>query len=238
MTTRGQQSCTALITGASRGIGLELVRQYAADGWQVYAGCRVPEQAVELNRLAADSQGLINVIPLDVTKAQQVQAARAMLGTTPLDLLLNNAGIDLQQGVRFGAIDEEKWLEMLRVNLIAPMRLMEVFADAVAASRLKRMVALSSKMGSIADNMSGGCYPYRSSKAALNATIKSAALELRSKGIICLILHPGWVATDMGGTQAPISVEESVRGLRAVIANASLDDSGKFLDFRGQEIPW
>lgn len=233
-----QASYTALITGASRGLGLELVRQYAADGWQVYAGCRVPEQAVDLNCLAADSGGLISVIPLDVTKAQQVQATRAMLGTTPLDLLLNNAGIDLQQGVRFGATDEDKWLEMLRVNLIAPMRLMEVFADAVAASRLKRMVALSSKMGSIADNLSGGSYPYRSSKAALNATTKSAALELRSKNIICLILHPGWVATNMGGSKAPLSVEESVRGMRQVIDNATLEDSGKFLDYQGQEIPW
>jgi NAD(P)-dependent dehydrogenase (short-subunit alcohol dehydrogenase family) len=229
---------TTLITGASRGLGLEFARQYADAGWQVYAGCRAPEKAVALNELAEASSGRIQVLPLDVTLRPQIKAARDVIGATPLDLLLNNAGIDLQQGVHFRDIDDDKWLEMLRVNLIAPMRLMEIFLDAVSASERKCMAALSSKMGSIADNVSGGCYPYRSSKAALNASLKSTALELRSKGIVCLILHPGWVATDMGGNRAPLSVEESVRGMREVIDKAKLEVSGKFLDYRGEEIPW
>lgn len=229
---------TTLITGANRGIGLEFARQYAHAGWRVLACCRNPAAAAELNELAKSVKGRVTLYTLDVTDAGQREALHTALSNTSIDLFINNAGVRGQRNNTFGTTDEERWLEVLRVNAIAPLKLMEMFVDRVAASRRKIFANMSSRMGSIGDNTSGESYVYRSSKAALNAVAKSAANELRARGITVVMLHPGWVRTDMGGSQALIDVAESVSGLRSVLDNLTPADSGKFFNVNGSVIPW
>lgn len=225
---------TCLITGANRGIGLEFVKQYAADGWKVIAACRRPEEAEDLNAL----EGNIQVHPLDVTDFARIEALARKLNTVAIDLLINNAGIYGPRVTPYDAIDYAAWAEVLRVNTMAPVKTSAVFADAVAKSGLKRIVTITSQMGSIADNSSGGSYIYRSSKAALNAAMKSLAHDLAAKQIAVAILHPGWVRTDMGGSGAKIDPFESVAGMRQVIEKLGVEDSGRFLAYDGREIPW
>ena len=227
-----------LVTGANRGIGLEFARQYAAARWRVYACCRHPERATELSRLAAGSDGEVSIHPLDVTNPVQIAALKAVFATETLDLLINNAGVYGQDDADFGNTDVEAWLQTFRVNAIAPMKLMEALADAVARSRRGVIACLSSKMGSMADNRSGGSYVYRSSKAALNAVVKSAAVDLRPRGLTVVALHPGWVKTDMGGANAEISVTQSVGAMCAVLDSLDIADSGRFIDVDGSTIPW
>jgi len=227
-----------VITGTNRGIGLELVRQYAQAGWRVLAGTRRPEAATELSRLAAASSGAISIHPLDVTREAHIAALRAVLGGDPLDLLICNAGIYGPSDAAFGRVDEAAWLDTLRVNTIAPLKLLEALAENLALARDPLVAVLSSKMGSIADNGSGGSYIYRSSKAALNAVMKSAAIDLRPRGIGVVLLHPGWVKTEMGGPHAEIDVAESVAGMRRILDRVRPADSGHFFDIDGSEIPW
>lgn len=229
---------TLLLTGANRGIGLELARQYAELGWRVLATCRQPDSAVELNRLTATSGGRVSVHPLDVCDRTQIDALRQSVADIPIDVLFNNAGIYGQDDASFGHLDEEKWLETFRVNTIAPMKLIEAFVDNVARSGHKLIASMSSKMGSMADNGSGGSYAYRSSKAALNAVVASAAIDLRARGIIALVLHPGWVKTDMGGANAEISASESAHKLIRLMESVTIKDSGRFFDIDGTVIPW
>lgn len=229
---------TAVITGTNRGIGLELARQYAAEGWRVYAACRSPETAESLNRLAADSGGRVSVHPLDVTNAAQVRGLAAVIADDPVDLLLNNAGSYGPDAVRFGNTDETGWIENFRTNVIGPMKMMEALADNVAASRLRLIASLSSKMGSMADNGSGGAYIYRSGKAALNAVMKSAAIDLAPRGITAVVLHPGWVRTDMGGPHGEIDAQTSARRMRELLSRVGPEDAGSFFDIDGSIIPW
>lgn len=225
---------TCLITGANRGIGLEFAKQYAADGWKVIATCRRPDEAEKLNAL----EGEIQVHPLDVTDFARVEALARKIGDEPIDLLINNAGIYGPRVVAYDSIDYAAWAEVLRVNTMSPLKVSAVFADSVARSGLKKIVTITSQMGSIADNGSGGSYIYRSSKAALNAAMKSLAHDLTAKKIAVAVLHPGWVRTDMGGSGATIDPFESVAGLRQVIDELSLESSGRFLAYDGREIPW
>ncbi len=194
---------TILITGANRGIGLEMARQYAADGWNVMACCRSPENAHDLNKLAAQSGGNITVHLLDVTNAAQRTALAEQLKGQPIDILFNSAGISGNWGTQgFGHCQADEWLEVLHINVITPMLMMQDFAANVALSERKIIANMSSKMSSISDNTSGGSYLYRSSKAALNMVNKSAAHDLARKHIAVVALHPGWVRTDMGGPTA------------------------------------
>jgi NAD(P)-dependent dehydrogenase (short-subunit alcohol dehydrogenase family) len=227
-----------LITGANRGIGLEMARQYASDGWRVYACCRQPERAQALSRLAAGAAGRVSIHPLDVTNAAQIAALPAVLGDASLDLLINNAGVYGQDDARFGNTDVSAWLRTFEVNAIAPLKIMEALVESVARSHRRVMACVSSKMGSMADNRSGGSYVYRSSKAALNAVVTSAAVDLRDRGITVVALNPGWVKTDMGGPNAEITVAESVTALRAVLDRVGPGDSGRFIDVDGTTIPW
>ena len=228
---------TILITGSNRGIGLELVHQYAAQGWQVLACCRHPDQATALNRLRDTFPG-ITLHMLDVAQQDQVQKLAARLQDCPIDILFNNAGIYGPDDAVFGNTDEARWLECLHVNVIAQMKMMEAFVTRVAASQHKLIAAMSSKMGSMADNGSGGSYIYRSSKAALNAVMKSAAIDLAPRGVKVAILHPGWVQTDMGGPNAEITVTESVGRIREILATITPENSGTFFDIDGSVIPW
>jgi NAD(P)-dependent dehydrogenase (short-subunit alcohol dehydrogenase family) len=201
---------TVLITGANRGIGLEFACQYAGDGWRVIATCRDPAKAGELSALGGD----IEVHRLDVTDQARIQALAKSLKRSAVDLLLSSAGVYGPRPTQLGGVDYQSWMEVLHVNAMSPLKLCECFVDHVARSDLKRIVAVSSKMGSIADNTSGGSYIYRSSKTALNVVMKSLSVDLASRRVIVAVLHPGWVRTDMGGPSALIEVKTSVTGMR------------------------
>jgi NAD(P)-dependent dehydrogenase (short-subunit alcohol dehydrogenase family) len=223
-----------LITGANRGLGLEFTRQYAAEGWHVIATCRQPQSAVAL----AAIPGNVRLEALDVTDFTAIAALADRLGGEPMDLLINNAGVYGPSQVRYDQIDPAVWADVLAVNAISPLVVSAAFVPAVMKGAHRKIVSLTSLMGSIADNSSGGAYYYRSSKAALNAAMRSLAIDLKGQGIIVAVLHPGWVRTDMGGPKAPLDAETSVKGLRRVIAGLNLADSGRFFNYDGRELPW
>jgi NAD(P)-dependent dehydrogenase (short-subunit alcohol dehydrogenase family) len=225
-----------LVTGAGRGIGLEFVRQFAADGWRVVAACRKPGQAEELGRIAAGAGGRVSVHPLDVLDHAGIDRLAGQLQSTPIDVLINNAGVGGAQ--KFGAADYELWIETFRVNTLGPMKVAEAFVQHVASSSEKKIVTLTSVMGSIAQNNLGGMYGYRSTKAAANAVVKSWSIDLKRHGITAIAMHPGWVRTDMGGSRATLDVATSVTGMRQVIAGLKREHSGRFLGYDGSEIPW
>jgi len=229
---------TILITGANRGLGLEFARQYAAGGWQVYAACRSPENAGDLQQLAKKAGDRLRVLQIDVMDTASVRSAAAALKGQPIDLLLNNAGVGGPSGQRLGSLDYAAWARVLDVNTLGPMRVAEAFLENVAQSQGKRIVTITSGMGSIADNTSGGRYAYRSSKAAVNIVMKSLSIDLADRGITCIVLNPGWVRTDMGGAGGEFSPEESIRALRSVIAALKPEDTGKFFNYNGNIYPW
>lgn len=224
---------TVLVTGANRGLGLEFARQYSADGWRVIACCRSAGDASELKKLGRK----IEVHALDVTSQDTIQHLAKALAGTPIDVLINNAGI---HGDRrpFGETDVALWKKIFQVNTIAPVQILAALLENVASSTQRKAVNISSKVGSIGDGPSGGNYAYRSSKAALNMAMVNAAHELKARGITILLLHPGWVQTDMGGPSAPVAVEQSVTGMRRVIDKATQAETGHFYDYTGRQIPW
>ncbi|MHA1537758.1 MAG: SDR family oxidoreductase [Alphaproteobacteria bacterium] len=225
---------SVLITGAGRGLGLELARQYAGDGWRVRATCRDTKGASALEHVDGD----VLIHRLDVTMPAQIEALVRDLQDEPIDLLINNAGRAGVPGRSFGNLDFKAWEEVFRVNALAPVRIVEALLELVAASERKQIVSISSRMGSIGSNRDGGGYSYRSSKAALNAAMKSLSIDLAGREITVVVLHPGWVRTDMGGKSATLSVKQGAEGLRAVIDRLTLADSGRFLNCDGAEIPW
>ncbi|MFM9913259.1 MAG: SDR family oxidoreductase [Methylophilaceae bacterium] len=230
---------TALITGANRGLGLEFVRQLSAQNWRVFACCRNPSEADALLQLAQASSGNISLHTLTVDNPSHISQLAATLKDQAIDLLLNNAGMYLGgNGERFGYSASEEWLKVFQTNTIAPLKMAEAFVENVAKSELKIIANITSKMGSLGDNTSGGAYMYRSSKAALNMVVKSMAQDLESRGIKVALLHPGWVRTDMGGPNALISPQQSVAGMLKIILSFGWQDSGRFLAYDGQEIEW
>ncbi|MCC6916056.1 SDR family oxidoreductase [Nitrosomonas sp.] len=230
---------TVLITGANRGIGLEFARQYAADGWQIVACCRQPQQAMALNRLAEQHKDRFSVYPLDVRKLSEIDQLSQKLHDLSIDILINNAGVyPPAQNGEFGRISYDDWIEAFRVNTCAPLKMAEAMVKQVARSKLKVIATLTSKMGSIGDNQRGGSYIYRSSKTAVNMVVKSLAIDLQPRGIITVLLHPGWVQTDMGGRGALISAEQSVAGMRRILDKITHADTGKFFAYDGQPVPW
>ena len=227
---------TVLITGANRGIGLEFTKQYAADGWQVLACCREPNKADALNTLANQFAKNITVYALDVADFSQIEALAETLAGHPIDVLINNAGV--YPDGSFGDTDAEAWALAFKINSMAPLKMAEAFASHVARSELKKIVTLSSKMGSVDDNTSGGSYLYRSSKCAVNMVMKSLSIDLKPYGIACAVLHPGWVQTDMGGPNGLINTQQSASGLRRVIEQLTLENAGRFIAYDGKEIAW
>ena len=228
---------TILITGANRGIGLELTEQFAEDGWQVLACCRNPADAGQLQALI--ERGLdIELHALDVTDYEQMATLASQLDKRPIDILLSNAGIYGSKGVGFGEVEAQEWRQVLEVNTIAPLMLVQAFVEQVAASQQKLVAVISSKVGSIADNSGGGGYVYRSSKTAVNQVAKSLSIDLADREISVISLHPGWVQTEMGGPNAEISTHESVSGLKNILQSAGRAQSGQFIEFNGDRIPW
>jgi len=234
---------TVLVTGANRGLGLEFTRQYADAGWQVHAACRVPGAAVELDALS-DAHPSITVHPVDVSSTESIERLREDLEGEPVDVLLNNAGQfgpkrneQNDPGQCFGTLDPSRWLDVMQVNALAPLLMAQAFVRNVSASEQKKVVTVSSELGSIAGT-SGGLYAYRMSKAAVNMAMASLACDLASQRVIVAMFCPGWVRTDMGGSQAPLAVERSVAELRARIAALTLDDSGQFRLYDGSVLRW
>lgn len=230
---------TVLVTGANRGIGLEFVNQYASDGWRVLACCRNPDKAEALKTLVIQYKGLLVVYPLDVADHEKIENLSRELSDETIDLLINNAGIyPTSRSDGFGTTDYDAWARAFHINTMAPLKMAESFIPQVTKSQLKTFVTITSKMGSVADNRGGGSYVYRSSKSAVNMVMKSLAIDLESTGVISVLLHPGWVRTDMGGPNGLISTEQSVTGMRQVISQLKTDNSGEFYAFDGQVVPW
>jgi NAD(P)-dependent dehydrogenase (short-subunit alcohol dehydrogenase family) len=230
---------SVLITGSNRGLGLEWARQYALDGWKVYATCRYPEQADALNLLAQTHDNM-TVSQLDVTYPEQLKRLTAEFDGTPIDVLINNAGIYREHWGKdvLGKIKYKDWQDTFDVNTLGPMRVSEALMDNVASSGRRLIIAITSHMGSITDITSPNDYAYRSSKAALNAAMKGLSLEVAERGVGVLLLHPGWVRTRMGGESAPSSAQESVAGMRRLVEGFTTASSGHFYRYDGSEIPW
>ncbi len=227
---------TILITGANRGLGLEFVRQYASLGAKILACCRVPAEANELQALQKQYPS-IHIFPLDVSNMDQIQALAKQIDE-PIDILINNAG-RLEKDETLGNLLTDSFMQTFMVNAVAPLKITEAFSKHVAKSKRKLIVCVSSTMGSIGENTSGGYYSYRTSKAALNMGMKSAAIDLEPQQIKILLLHPGWVKTRMGGEQASIDAVESITGMRQVIETYQPGPGEvKFYRYDGQTIGW
>lgn len=229
---------TVLVTGSNRGLGLEFCHQFAVAGWNVIAACRVPARADELAKLA-ERYPHLRIETLDVADFDQVDALSGQLADQAIDVLLNNAGVygdEPDHG--FGRLDYRAWSSTLTINTMAPVKMAEAFLPHLERGESKLIASVSSLMASMADNSSGGSLLYRSSKAGLNAVMKSLAIDLRSRSIGVLILHPGWVRTDMGGKNALIDAEESVSGMLRRIEEFTLDQTGSFVKYDGNLAPW
>jgi NAD(P)-dependent dehydrogenase (short-subunit alcohol dehydrogenase family) len=222
---------TWLVTGANRGIGLELCRQLRARGDTVIGAVREPDRATALRETGA------RVEALDVGDPASIDALGARLAGEAIDGLINNAGIG-SFGGGVADLTAEHLARYFAVNATGPILVVRALLPALRAGRGKKIASITSLMGSISDNGSGGAYGYRASKAALNMLNASLALELAREGFTCLVLNPGWVKTDMGGPSAPTVVDASVRGMLAVIDGAGPDVSGRFFNHDGRALPW
>lgn len=226
---------TIMITGAGRGLGLEYTRQFMAEGWKVIVTIREMAAGKVFSRM----KGELEIHVLDVNDHRAIDKLAADMDGTAVDVLLNNAGImytpkgDVPEG-----LDYSTFRHVMETNVMSPTKVTAAFLPHVKRSELKWIVTMSSKMGSMTDNTSGGSYVYRASKAAVNAIMKSYAEDLRSEGVTVAMVHPGWVRTDMGGPSGLIDVLESVTGLRKVITGLSINDTGKFFNYDGSLIPW
>ncbi len=234
---------TVLITGSNRGLGLEFTRQYCAAGWQVLAACRDPSVAPELAALA-ERHPALELHRLDVRDFEAIDRLAASLAGRPIDVLLNNAGVfgprsvaDQDPRQTFGAVDYDIWAEVLRVNLMAPMKMSEALVENVAASAQKKIVAISSIEGSI-ERSRGGIYAYRTSKSALNMLMHSLGRDLAGRGIVTAAFCPGWIRTRMGGDNAPLDAPPSIAGVRRVTDSLTPELSGRFWLWSGENLPW
>jgi NAD(P)-dependent dehydrogenase (short-subunit alcohol dehydrogenase family) len=222
-----------LVTSSSRGLGLEFVRQYAAEGWRVLAACRDPDGAGELRQVEGD------IVPLamDVTDAASVEAA-ARAGDEPVHLLINSAGIEEGGDDSPGNVDYDIWRRTIEVNTLGPVRVLDAFAGRMEAAGGATAVTLTSGMGSLADAASGRVLIYRTSKAAVNMAMRARSFQLAPRGIIVVVINPGWVRTDMGGPQATLSPKKSIAAMRRVISGLTPEDAGKFYNYTGETYPW
>ena len=227
-----------LITGANRGLGLGLVKKYLENNEKVFCTTRNISKSKELKLLKEKHTNNLEICELDLLDKDSPNILSNFLVNKPIDLFINNAGVIGQSAQHFKSISLNPWIEVLKVNLIAPLLITQSIIKNIEKSSEKRIYILSSKVGSIEDNKSGGMYVYRSSKSALNQIVKSLSIDLKPLGISVISLHPGWVRTEMGGPNALISVEESVNGMFGVISNTNIRNSGQFINYDGTQIPW
>jgi NAD(P)-dependent dehydrogenase (short-subunit alcohol dehydrogenase family) len=227
---------TILVTGANRGIGLEFVRQYANEGAKVIACARDPDKAKELKELV-EKHGEVEIHKLDISDFKACAALGKQLAGKRIDILMNNAGYYGPKKQSADEMDFDGWAYTLAVNTMGPLALSQALHDNLKRGREKKLVTITSGMASTATT-EGGALAYRASKAAVNNVMRNLSVDWRKDGIIVSVLSPGWVRTDMGGQGAPTTPEDSVSGMRKVIADLTLSDSGKFLTWQGQERPW
>jgi NAD(P)-dependent dehydrogenase (short-subunit alcohol dehydrogenase family) len=225
---------TVVVTSASRGIGHEFVRQYAAAGWRVIAACRHPESATGALRALGPH---VRPIAMDVTDLAAVEAVAAE-DDAPVDLLINSAGVAGHADDGPGKVNYLEWAKVLDINLMGPVRVLDAFAPRLAAAGGAKALTLTSGMGSIADVGSGRSMMYRTSKAAVNMAMRARAMQLAEQGVIVAVINPGWVRTGMGGAGAAISVETSVTAMRGIIQRLTPKDAGSFLNWKGGTYPW
>jgi NAD(P)-dependent dehydrogenase (short-subunit alcohol dehydrogenase family) len=233
-----------VISGASRGLGLEFVRQLLARGDTVEAGVRNPAEARQLTSLAREAGARLRIHPLDVANTASVRAFAATLGDGPIDVLINCAGL----GGKWDPLPELDFDDLgrtMEVNAVGAMRLYSALLSAVLKGPTRKIVQMASRMATMSGNTPegyfgfvGGAYPYRMSKAAVNTGMRTMAVDFREQGLIAVLLNPGWVSTDLGGKTAPIRPEESVQGMIRVIDGLTLASSGSFIDYQGKECPW
>ncbi|NKB43012.1 MAG: SDR family NAD(P)-dependent oxidoreductase [Alphaproteobacteria bacterium] len=236
---------TLLITGANRGLGLNLLKLYDQDGWTIHACCRNPGSATDLQAVADASNDRITLHPLDVENPDTIADLKSALGDTPIDMLINMAGylgekaLTEPDGLQpFGVTDYDIMEKAYRINCIGPLRVCEALVDNVAASQKQTIVNVSSIVGSIGGDDFGNFYMYRPSKTALNAITHAMAINLKDQGITVIPFHPGFTKTDMGGPTADIEIEDSVTGIKAVLDKVTIADTGRYLTWEGGELPW
>lgn len=230
-------SYSVFITGTTRGIGLELARQFLDAGSDVFATARNPESDA-LQSLKAAHGDQLQLLALDVTDSVQIAEVAATLAGQPLNLLINNAGLFRSRSDDAESLSHETWLQEFHVNAIAPFMVTRALRENLAAADDALVAMISSKMGSMSDNTSGGAYSYRSSKAALNAVTVCLSSDLADDGTRVVALHPGWVRTDMGGSNAPVDAPTSASGLKKVMLGIDTAQNGGFFDYTGESIPW
>ncbi|HEX3942683.1 MAG TPA: SDR family oxidoreductase [Rhizomicrobium sp.] len=227
---------TVVVTGANRGIGLEFVRQYAGDGAKVIACARDPHHADVLKELSV-ANSMIDVRPLDVSDFTACAALGKDLAGEPIDILINNAGTYGPKRQDADDMDFEGWAYTFAVNTMGPLALSQALHENLKRGREKRLITITSGMASTATT-EGGYLAYRASKAAVNNVMRNLSVDWRRDRIIAVVISPGWVRTDMGGAGAPLLPEQSVSGMRKVIAGLTLSNSGKFLNWDSGERPW
>jgi NAD(P)-dependent dehydrogenase (short-subunit alcohol dehydrogenase family) len=233
----GFKMANVLITGAARGIGQELVRQYAANGDRVYACCRNPGGADVLNGMAAESGGLISVHDMDVGSEDSINACASEIGGVALDIVINNAGVVGGMHQAMGDMIVDDWIDAFRVNTIGPFLVAQAFHSNLKAADTGKIMTVTSQLGATTWPM-GGMHSYSSSKGAVNRVMIGVAMDWADDGISVALVHPGYVQTDMGGPAAEITPEESASGIRSVIDGMSMDNSGSFYKWNGEIHAW
>jgi len=224
-------AATYVVTGANRGLGLEFARQLGERGDEVIATARRPDEAEELRGLEVD------VFELDVAEPGSIAGFAQAISGRSVDVLINNAGIGVDS-TAFEEVEPGDLLRFFEGNTVGPLRVSKALMPHLREADTRKVVNMTSRMGSIADNGSGKAYEYRASKAALNMVTRSMAIDLEDDGFVCVVLHPGWVQTDMGGARAPTPPEESIAGMLEVIEGLDAADSGEFYDYTGARVPW
>ncbi len=226
-----------LITGANRGLGLGFVKSFLAKNINVICTTRNIAGSKELLECKKKYPKNLEILELDLLEENSENTLSDLLSDKPVDIFINNAGVG-NSNQRFGVVSSKPWLKLLKVNLIAPLTVTQAIIENIKKGSDKKIYFLSSQLGSIGDNTSGGMYIYRSSKTALNQVVKSLSVDLKPIGITVISLHPGWVKTDMGGPNAPVSIDESIKGMMKVIDTTDIGNTGTFLNYDGKELPW
>lgn len=228
-----------LISGANRGLGLELTHQLLQQGEMVFATCRTPEEASQLDALLTEYGDRLHVVQMDVADDQSVAEAFTAVSNQAdsLDWIINNAGINLRQG--FKQFDANDMLLTLNINAVGVMRVATTFFDLLKKGDQPKLVNISSQLGSLEKARPGwGTYGYNSSKSAMNMITRHLSFDLGKEGIIVITMHPGWVQTDMGGQNAAVTTNDSASGIIEVVSNLAMEDNGKFYVYSGEEHPW
>jgi NAD(P)-dependent dehydrogenase (short-subunit alcohol dehydrogenase family) len=226
-----------LITGTNRGIGLEFVKHYLKNNEKVIATCRNKNSAKDLLELKNTTSNL-SLVELDVSNPKSIDEFASKITDQPIDTFINNAGVFGPRNNEFENFNAKEWLDVFNINTIAPLLITQKILKNLRLGKNKKLVFISSKVGSIEENTGGGMYIYRSSKTALNQVIKSLSIDFKDENFIAVALHPGWVQTDMGGPNALINTKTSVKGMAEVIESLVPKNSGRFYNYDGSSIPW